>query len=176
MKFVRFDWTNTSDFTFSYILCSTISQNRNYLFTLFSLSWFSYFSSQVLANVVEDRTLSKNMTIWMIQYLLWVNIYPKHVIIQLPCIFFFLDLFISCFNFVTTIATFKQGWETGKENTFFNLFCEVLWKRSCELVIFYFHIIIGFWTAVPNRRHPVAKTLSEVVECAWSLISIFGYY
>ena len=66
----------------------------------------------------------------------------------------------------------KQKVYTVNKNTFLCFFCFVFWRRSCELVIFYFLLVLGFWVDVPNWSLLVAKTLNEGVECDWFVISL----
>ena len=69
-----------------------------------------------------------------------------------------------------TLFFVEQRWKKVSKNMFVNLFNEALWRRSCALVIRYFHFVFGFWNAVPNQSYPSAKTLNEFVECVlfWS--------
>ena len=73
-----------------HVICSDTSQSHNYLLTLFSPSWFFILHAQVVANIVDDRTVSQNMMIWIIQHFWWVHIYTKQILVQIFCIVYFL--------------------------------------------------------------------------------------
>ena len=69
------------------------------------------------------------------------------------------------------MSLLKQRWETNEENPFFQILCETMWRRYCDLVIYCFHFIINFSSSVTNQSS-LFYNLERCVKGNWLLISL----
>ena len=67
------------------------SSSELFVRIVFFMLVFIILHVQVVATIYEDRMLSQSMMIWNIKHFWWVNIYTKHVIVQLFFIVYFLN-------------------------------------------------------------------------------------
>ena len=160
-------WLNQYNLFHIFIFYLIYYNSNSWLFVhiFYSCWFFLFYSSSCFKHSQWQNSESKYDDLTDTTFVVVVYLYlTSYYTIILHC--FILGVFISDFNYGTVIATFKQRWETGNKNLSLHLFCEALWSRSCSLVIRWFHLVFRFWTAVTNRRHLFAKSLSEGVDYA----------